>query len=44
MYPRGEKHEWEWGFDRSKLAESEDPYLIEELERSLRFPEENAPP
>lgn len=44
MYPRGEKHEWEWGFDRSKLAESEDPCLIEELERSLRFPEENDPP
>jgi F-box protein, helicase, 18 len=44
MYMRSDKNEWDWGKGKMQLEEAYDPYLIEDLERAMRFPEDNAPP
>ncbi len=44
MYPRADKNEWDWGHAKAQLEEPYDPYFIEDLERSMRFPEEVDPP
>lgn len=44
IYMRSDKNEWDWGKGKMQLEEAYDPYLIEDLERAMRFPEDNAPP
>lgn len=44
LYAKSDKNEWDWGQGKTKVEEDHDPYFIEALERSMRFPQEVAPP